>query len=147
MTFSFLQKTGSDLQLWRRNGCAQWGPSCGRRWPCAFDAVRYTEGPDVAASNMCPNQKESAMQDANPTERPDTPAMSPETKARNKPSGTHYVEPSPLGIEPVEQTGVDEQTNPPRSGDRPAQTAEVPLGTGAHAEPPGGGGRESQRKR
>jgi hypothetical protein len=67
-------------------------------------------------------------------------------KQRNKPSGTHYVEPSPLGIEPVEQTGVDKQTNPPRSSESPAQTAEVPLGTGSHAEPPGGGGRESQRK-
>ncbi|WP_244146452.1 hypothetical protein [Paraburkholderia sp. BCC1876] len=72
--------------------------------------------------------------------------ISPETKQRNKPSGTHYVEPSPLGIEPVEQTGVDKATNPPRSTEHPAQTAEVPLGTGAQAEPPGGGGRESQRK-
>lgn len=69
-----------------------------------------------------------------------------EVKQRNKPSGTHYVEPSPLGIEPVEQTGVDKATNPPRSNERPAQTAEVPLGTDTHAEPPGGGGRESQRK-
>ncbi|ASL48214.1 hypothetical protein bAD24_III12515 [Burkholderia sp. AD24] len=72
--------------------------------------------------------------------------ISPETKQRNKPSGTHYVEPSPLGIEPVEQTGVDKATNPPRSSEHPAQTAEVPLGTGAHDEPSGGGGRESQRK-
>ncbi|PQV49269.1 hypothetical protein [Paraburkholderia sp. BL21I4N1] len=72
--------------------------------------------------------------------------VSPETKQRNKPSGTHYVEPSPLGIEPVEQTGVDKATNPPRSSEHAAQTAEVPLGTGAHGEPPGGGGRESQRK-
>nr|WKF61389.1 hypothetical protein HUO10_005920 [Paraburkholderia busanensis] len=72
--------------------------------------------------------------------------VSEETKARNKPSGTHYIEPSPLGIEPVEQTGVDQATNPPRSSERPAQSPEVPLGTGDHAEPPGGGGRESQRK-
>ncbi|NYH27829.1 hypothetical protein [Paraburkholderia bryophila] len=72
--------------------------------------------------------------------------ISPETRQRNKPSGTHYVEPSPLGIEPVEQTGVDKATNPPRSTEHPAQTAEVPLGTGAQSEPPGGGGRESQRK-
>lgn len=72
--------------------------------------------------------------------------VSPETKQRNKPSGTHYVEPSPLGIEPVEQTGVDKATNPPRSSEPATQTAEVPLGTGAHGEPPGGGGRESQRK-
>ena len=74
------------------------------------------------------------------------PTISDEVKARNKPSGTHYVEPSPLGIEPVEQTGVDKATNPPRSSERPRQTAEVPLGTGAHAEPPGGGGRESHHK-
>ncbi|WP_442793696.1 hypothetical protein [Paraburkholderia sp. ZP32-5] len=72
--------------------------------------------------------------------------MSDEVKARNKPSGTHYVEPSPLGIEPVEQTGVDRQTNPPRSNEVPRQTAEVPLGTGEHAEPAGGGGRASHHK-
>jgi hypothetical protein len=86
------------------------------------------------------------MQDTDRATRRDEPAVSPEVKARNKPSGTQYVEPSPLGIEPVEQTGVDVQTNPPRSTQRPVQSAEVPLGTGAHAEPPGGGGRESQRK-
>jgi hypothetical protein len=86
------------------------------------------------------------MPDDTPSQTPDAHNVTPETKARNQPSGTHYVEPSPLGIEPVQQTGVDEQTNPPRSSERPAQTAEVPLGTGAHAEPPGGGGRESQRK-
>ncbi|NML35027.1 hypothetical protein [Paraburkholderia antibiotica] len=79
-------------------------------------------------------------------ERGATSEPSDAVKARNRPSGTHYVEPSPLGIEPVEQTGVDRQTNPPRSDERPRQTAEVPLGTGQHAEPPGGGGRESQRK-
>ena len=76
----------------------------------------------------------------------DAQSVSPEVKARNKPSGRQYVEPSPLGIEPVEQTGVDEATNPPRSTERPLHSAEVPLGTGEHAEPPGGGGRESQRK-
>ncbi|MFT4066615.1 MAG: hypothetical protein QM685_17825 [Paraburkholderia sp.] len=75
-----------------------------------------------------------------------TPATSEEVRARNKPSGTHYVEPSPLGIEPVEQTGVDRQTNPRRSNEPARQTAEVPLGTGGHAEPPGGGGRESHHK-
>jgi hypothetical protein len=93
-------------------------------------------------------QKENTMQNETPNPQSDTQnvEISPETRARNKPSGTHYVEPSPLGIEPVEQTGVDQQTNPPRSSERPAQTAEVPLGTGSHAEPPGGGGRESQRK-
>jgi hypothetical protein len=90
--------------------------------------------------------KESAMQDAERAKNGDKPDISPETRPRNKPSGTHYVEPSPLGIEPVEQIGVDVETNPPRSGERPAQTAEVPLGTGTHAEPPGGGGRESHRK-
>jgi hypothetical protein len=76
----------------------------------------------------------------------DASAVSDEVRARNKPSGTHYVEPSPLGIEPVEQTGVDRQTNPPRSNEPARQTAEVPLGTGGHAEPPGGGGRESHHK-
>lgn len=76
----------------------------------------------------------------------DAQNVSPEVKARNRPSGTHYVEPSPLGIEPVVQTGVDKATNPPRSDERPVHSAEVPLGTGEHAEPPGGGGRESQRK-
>ncbi|ADG17936.1 hypothetical protein [Paraburkholderia atlantica] len=84
-------------------------------------------------------------QSARPEERA-APAMSDEVKARNKPSGTHYVEPSPLGIEPVVQTGVDKATNPPRSSERPRHGAEVPLGTGEHAEPPGGGGRESHRK-
>ncbi|ASW01013.1 hypothetical protein [Paraburkholderia aromaticivorans] len=85
------------------------------------------------------------MPDSKPQESSDAQTAEA-VKQRNKPSGTHYVEPSPLGIEPVEQTGVDKQTNPPRSSDRPAQTAEVPLGTGTHAEPPGGGGREPQRK-
>jgi hypothetical protein len=116
--------------------------------------VRTGEGPDVAASNECRRivagnqEKENAMQDETPNQHTDTQnaEISPETKARNKPSGTQYVEPSPLGIEPVEQTGVDQQTNPPRSSEHPVQTAEVPLGTGSHGEPPGGGGRESQRK-
>lgn len=95
------------------------------------------------------NQQQSATpggeQSARPGQR-DAPTISDEVKARNKPSGTHYVEPSPLGIEPVEQTGVDKATNPPRSSERPRHTAEVPLGTGGHAEPPGGGGRESHHK-
>jgi hypothetical protein len=95
------------------------------------------------------NQKEGGMQtepqDTKPQDQLDA-LVTDEVKQRNKPSGTHYVEPSPLGIEPVEQTGVDKATNPPRSNERPAQTTEVPLGTGSHAEPPGGGGRESQRK-
>lgn len=86
------------------------------------------------------------MQDTDPASKGDKPDISPETRARNKPSGTHYVEPSPLGIEPVEQTGVDVQTNPPRSNEHPAQTAEVPLGSGTHAEPPGSGGRDAQPK-
>lgn len=38
-----------------------------------------------------------------------------------------------------------ERTDPQRTSQRPKQTAEVPLGTGEHAEPPGGGGRQSQR--
>lgn len=82
------------------------------------------------------------MPDSESAEGRNAAHQTPETKPRSKPSGTHYVEPSPLGIEPVEQTGVDAQTNPQRSSERPEQTAEVPLGTGTHAEPPGGGGRK-----
>lgn len=87
------------------------------------------------------------MQDSKPTEVPNAEREAPDTKPRSKPSGAHYVEPSPLGIEPVEQTEVAAQTNPHRSSERPKQTAEVPLGTGTHAEPPGGGGRESQGRK
>jgi hypothetical protein len=47
------------------------------------------------------------------------------------------------GAEPTEAM---RKSNPPRSNEHPGQSAEVPLGTGDHAEPPGGGGRESQRK-
>jgi len=92
--------------------------------------------------------QDSQSQDQNQAQqnRPDSSDTTEAVKARNKPSGTHYVEPSPLGIEPVEQTEVAAQTNPPRTNERPAQTAEVPLGTGKEAEPPGGGGREAQRK-
>ncbi|MGF6916295.1 hypothetical protein [Paraburkholderia sp. 40] len=100
-----------------------------------------------------PQSTDTPQQSATPggeqSARPDNraaPTMSDEVKARNKPSGTHYVEPSPLGIEPVVQTGVDKATNPPRSSERPRHGAEVPLGTGEHAEPPGGGGRESHHK-
>jgi hypothetical protein len=92
------------------------------------------------------HNQESVMPDDTSRKNLDAQDVSPEVKARNKPSGTHYVEPSPLGIEPVEQTGVDQATNPPRSSERPVHSAEVPLGTGEHAEPPGGGGRESQHK-
>lgn len=38
-----------------------------------------------------------------------------------------------------------ERTDPRRTHQEPKQTAEVPLGTGNHPEPPGGGGRQSQR--
>jgi len=38
-----------------------------------------------------------------------------------------------------------ERTDPQRTSQRPKQTAEVPLGTGNHGEPPGGGGREAQK--
>lgn len=44
-----------------------------------------------------------------------------------------------------EPTQPEKDTNPPRSNERPHQTAEVPLGSGGHPEPPGGGGRPSQR--
>lgn len=71
------------------------------------------------------------------------PEISDEVKARNRPSGRHYVEPSPLGIEPVVQTGVDKATNPPRSSERPAPSPEVPLGSGEQYEPPGLGGMGS----
>ncbi|MFM0523615.1 hypothetical protein PQR11_01345 [Paraburkholderia strydomiana] len=85
------------------------------------------------------------MQPDTSSENSGAPEVSPEVKERNKPSGAQYVEPSPLGIEPVVQTGVDKQTNPPRSNERPEQTAEVPLGTGTHGEPAGGGGRASHK--
>jgi hypothetical protein len=94
---------------------------------------------------MQPQAQDAKSQDTKSQDELDA-LVTEEVKQRNRPSGTHYVEPSPLGIEPVQQTGVDKATNPPRSVERPAQTAEVPLGTGAHGEPPGGGGRESQRK-
>ncbi|WP_025597595.1 hypothetical protein [Burkholderia sp. WSM2230] len=88
---------------------------------------------------------QSNQQPDTPRANADAPEPTPEVKARNQPSGAHYVEPSPLGIESVVQTGVDQQTNPPRSNQHPEQTAEVPLGTGAHAEPAGGGGRASHK--
>ncbi|MFM0152274.1 hypothetical protein [Paraburkholderia sediminicola] len=87
------------------------------------------------------------MQDSKSTEDRSAAHEAPDAKPRSKSSGAHYVEPSPLGIEPVEQTEVAARTNPRRSSERPKQTAEVPLGTGTHAEPPGGGGRESQGKK
>ncbi|WP_223217490.1 hypothetical protein [Paraburkholderia phenoliruptrix] len=102
--------------------------------------------------NIAPDTRTDAQRDTQPdmqsgTSRANANAAepSPEVKARNQPSGTHYVKPSPLGIEPVVQTGVDRQTNPPRSNQHPEQTAEVPLGTGAHGEPAGGGGRASHK--
>ncbi|MDT8839201.1 hypothetical protein ParKJ_17415 [Paraburkholderia fungorum] len=98
---------------------------------------------------MNPDSQSAKHPDAHsetPREHRRAADVSPEVKERNKPSGTHYVEPSPLGIEPVVQTGVDQQTNPPRSTEHPPQTAEVPLGTGEHAEPPGGGGTPSHKK-
>lgn len=107
------------------------------------------QDPQSTDTQQTDTQQQSALPGSEHSATPGNraaPTMSDEVKARNKPSGTHYVEPSPLGIEPVEQTGVDKATNPPRSSERPRHTAEVPLGTGAHAEPPGGGGRESHRK-
>jgi hypothetical protein len=47
--------------------------------------------------------------------------------------------------QPGQPTETMKQTNPPRSNEHPNQTAEVPLGSGQHAEPAGGGGRESQQ--
>lgn len=99
---------------------------------------------DEAGSNE--NSTSTGEQQPSTTQAQQQPQPQPQPQPRSKPSGTHYVEPSPLGIEPVEQTDVAAQTNPPRSSERPAQTSEVPLGTGTHAEPPGGGGRESQQK-
>ncbi|MEX3811010.1 hypothetical protein AB3X96_12185 [Paraburkholderia sp. BR13439] len=104
--------------------------------------------PDPQSTNA-DTQQQAATPGGEQSPRPDeraAPAISDEVRARNRPSGTHYVEPSPLGIEPVVQTGVDKATNPPRSSESPRHGAEVPLGTGEHAEPPGGGGRESHRK-
>jgi hypothetical protein len=48
---------------------------------------------------------------------------------------------------PAESTEAMKQSNATRSNVHPEQTAEVPHGTGDHPEPPGGGGRPSQRKR
>jgi len=48
--------------------------------------------------------------------------------------------------EPGEPTETMKSTTPERSNPHPKQTAEVPLGTGNQSEPPGGGGRESQKK-
>lgn len=48
--------------------------------------------------------------------------------------------------EPGKPTETMKSTTPERSNPHPKQTAEVPLGTGNHAEPPGGGGRQSQKK-
>ena len=57
------------------------------------------------------------------------------------------------GVEPQrDESGGDnrteeaKRTNPPRSDERPEQTAEVPLGTGSRPEPPGGGGRPAQQR-
>ncbi|MEX3931656.1 hypothetical protein AB4Y32_07515 [Paraburkholderia phymatum] len=47
--------------------------------------------------------------------------------------------------EPGEPTETMKDTTPQRSNPHPKQTAEVPLGTGDHPEPPGGGGRPSHR--
>ncbi|MEM5436205.1 hypothetical protein [Paraburkholderia diazotrophica] len=47
--------------------------------------------------------------------------------------------------EPGEPTETMKSTTPQRSNPHPKQTAEVPLGTGDHPEPPGGGGRPSHR--
>ncbi|GAB7523956.1 hypothetical protein [Paraburkholderia sp. 2C] len=55
-------------------------------------------------------------------------------------------EPGSTGT-PSEPTEAMKQANPPRANVHPEQTAEVPHGTGNHPEPPGGGGRPSQRKR
>jgi len=49
--------------------------------------------------------------------------------------------------ESTEPTEAMKQSNPSRANVHPEQTAEVPHGTGNHPEPPGGGGRPSQRKR
>ncbi|MDQ7977595.1 hypothetical protein QYH69_10130 [Paraburkholderia sp. SARCC-3016] len=48
---------------------------------------------------------------------------------------------------PAPPTEAMKQANPPRANVHPEQTAEVPHGTGSHSEPPGGGGRPSQRQR
>lgn len=48
-------------------------------------------------------------------------------------------------VQPDGTSEVARKTNPERSNEHPVQTAEVPLGTGSHPEPPGGGGRASQR--
>ena len=45
--------------------------------------------------------------------------------------------------QPGEPTETMKATNPPRANPHPKQTAEVPLGSGDRAEPPGAGGHPS----
>jgi hypothetical protein len=116
-------------------------------WPIPVSTQQLRTGTGCCCIHGVTDFKERIMQNRQPAEGPNAEREALDTKPRSKPSGTHYVEPSPLGIEPVEQTEVAAQTNPRRSSERPEQTSEVPLGTGTHAEPPGGGGRESQGKK
>jgi hypothetical protein len=60
------------------------------------------------------------------------------TKQRDQPK-------TGMTTEPGEPTETMKSTTPQRSNPHPKQTAEVPLGTGDHPEPPGGGGRPSRR--
>jgi hypothetical protein len=74
---------------------------------------------------------------------PDASDLKEKTMAPND-NRTHKEQREQLQPEPTEPM---KQSNPPRSNVHPEQTAEVPHGTGNHAEPPGGGGRPSQRQR
>jgi hypothetical protein len=60
-------------------------------------------------------------------------------------AGQHTKEEDSRDTRTASQKQEAERTDPQRTSQRPKQTAEVPLGTGTHAEPPGGGGRQSQR--
>ncbi|RFU45282.1 hypothetical protein [Paraburkholderia sp. DHOC27] len=62
---------------------------------------------------------------------------------QSRAASTHSADPQDKRT--ASQKEEAERTDPQRTHQRPKQTAEVPLGTGTHAEPPGGGGRESQR--
>jgi hypothetical protein len=98
-------------------------------------------GPLVAAFHACDLKEENMPPNEN------RHGQQPPQDARDsRHDAGHPREPQAAGA-PVEPTETMKQSNPPRASVHPEQTAEVPHGTGNHPEPPGGGGRPSQRKR
>jgi hypothetical protein len=84
---------------------------------------------------MAITQQDAPAQPAQNTQKRATPGLDA-AEARRQSGATGGEEP----------TETMRETNPPRSNEHPVHSSEVPLGTGNHAEPPGGGGRASQRK-